>query len=135
MIDAIVGYLLFTAESAQHQTESSHIKQVTGDAVILAPLVHLIYRHESTFTDHVAKMTFRIACQTDKINARELLLIVLGGTLIVLCTKTLLLVFGIVVHAVFHRLQRFAFVGSRQVIYGQVGGQCHTVSDGVVDVY
>ena len=135
MVHAVVGHLLFAAQSAHDQTEGSHIEQVAGSAVGLAPFVHFVSGHECAFAHHVAKMAVRIACQTYKVYAGKLFLIVLCGTLIVLCAETLLLVLGIVVHAVFHRLQSLTTVGCRYVIDGQVGSQRYTITDSVVNVY
>ena len=80
-------------------------------------------------------MAVRVACQCDEIYSCKLLLIILCGTFIVLCTERRLFVLSIFVHAVWRLFQRITIVGSGNVVDGHVRSQRHTITDGMVNVH
>ena len=134
VVHTLVDHLLLPRQPAHHQTEGSHVEQVTAGAVVLTPLVDSVYRHEGTLAYHIAQTASGVGSKADEVTSFKFLLIILRGALVVLRAERLLLVLSIFIHAIFRGLQALAIIGCGDVIKGDVGSQCQTVTNGMVNV-
>ena len=87
VVHALIDYLLLTRQAAQHEAIRCHEQQVAAGAIVLTPLVNLVHWHEGTLAHHIAQTTLWVGGQTYKIEPGKLILIILSGSLIILCTK------------------------------------------------
>ena len=115
MIHRGIGHLLLTYQTGQHIAEGCLEQLVGSETLLFAPVVHQLPADIGRLLSHLAHRILGMCRQRGQLHTS--ILLSAGSLRLLVCfvANACSLVFGSLQDAIFLCLQRFAFVGQRQV--------------------